>query len=84
MPETHSRLAVLLAQADDACRAAAWDDLARHSDQLGDVLPPRLELLARAIIQLIDEGDVDLVPQLWSYLRDAASGRRPAAATPRT
>jgi hypothetical protein len=61
----------LSAALDAACGARRWDDVAVLAGQLDAMLPPRLGLLARAVVDFVREGEPELAAQLWAHLRDA-------------
>ena len=70
----HDDLRSLMASLDVACAERRWADVAIHAAQLAERLPPRLELLARAMIDFVHENEEDLAAQLWEHLRDALEG----------
>ncbi len=62
------RTQALLVCGDAACVNQVWPDLAHVSLALAALLPARLEVLARQIPDLIDDGDLSLAVDMWKHL----------------
>jgi hypothetical protein len=75
-----SHLEELVETTDRAQQARRWADAAASLRELGTQLPARLALLARATIDLIEEGDFELAAHMWAHLEDAIRFDRSARA----
>jgi hypothetical protein len=73
---THERLDELVARASADAAQGRWGDMAQALEVLVALLPRRLALLADALIDLIHEGDHDLVAPVWEQLEDAIRAPR--------
>ena len=68
---TGSFAAELVARIDGACERRAWSDMARSLRALSDGLPARLELLARSVLDLLEDEEFELAAQVWAHLHEA-------------
>jgi hypothetical protein len=76
MVATPDRLDELVSRASAAAAQGRWDDMAGVLEVLVALLPRRLALLADALIDLINEGDHELVAPVWEQLEDAIHAPR--------
>ena len=68
---TESIAVNLVATIDGACARHAWSEMAEWLKALAGGLPARLELLARSILDLLDDEEFDLAAQVWAHLHEA-------------
>jgi hypothetical protein len=67
-----SQSTVAIVETGDRARlTASWDEVGAAARQLATKVPPRLEILAMEVTQLIDDGDPDLAVGIWCHLADA-------------
>lgn len=60
-----------IAGIEKACQEREWCMMADRLRTLAETLPGRLELLARAVLDLLDDEEFDLAAQVWAHLQDA-------------
>jgi hypothetical protein len=73
------RTSALLACGDRACVERNFIELSQAATAVAALLAARLEVLARQIVDLIDDGDLSLADEMWKHL--AARARYEANAS---
>jgi hypothetical protein len=74
-PSPRERLRALVGAMDEACAGGRWSEVAVLAEELAAVLPPRLGLLARSVIDY-SGGEPALAVQLWAHVKDAIDEER--------
>jgi hypothetical protein len=70
--EARDATADVLARIDRARERREWSEMATRLKSLAERLPARLELLARSVLDLLDDEEFDLAAQVWAHLQDAS------------